>query len=148
MNTNVTNPVGDIVGVVRHVREVVDKDLATGVLTYADAYSAAYRNSADTGYLPTSPDRHPTAEAAKAAVLKAHAEARLPRIPKGLRLGANQKYALWVASLSGAGRLDDVHGAKLAAKGLAEGDDWVGYTLTPLGRQIAAEFYDDDGNLR
>ncbi|GAA1454165.1 hypothetical protein [Nocardiopsis tropica] len=144
----VTNASGAEVGAVRHVRQIVDKDLQTGVLTYADAYSAAYLNQRGNGYLPTTPDRHPTEEAAVAAVLKAHAEARPPRVPRGLRLGANQQYALWVASLSSEGRLDDAHGAKLARKGLAAGDDWVGYTLTPLGRQVAAELFDEDGNRR
>lgn len=142
---NITDHTGAVVGRVNPVK-LAERATGSSAVTHTDAYTAEVLNTSGTHWSAPGGVRHyPTAEAARKAILAARS-APTPEVTKGLRLGANQKHELWAAA-SGDGQINDQYGPALTRKGLAV-DNGIAYTITGLGRQVAAALFDDDGNPR
>lgn len=126
---------------------LVETNPSSPASTHTPAYAAEVRTRDNKGWAAPNGVRHyPTAEKAEEAIRTARANQAAPNIPKGLRLGSNQKHALWMATLDG-GQVDDRYGPALAKKGLAK-EEMFHHSLTELGYQVADEIFDEDGNLR
>lgn len=145
--TQITDTNGNVIGRITPTR-LAERAPGAPAITYTPAFSADVRNRTGDGWLAPGGVRHyPTAAAAEKAIHAARAAQKVPNIPKGLRLGSNQKHALWLASITRDGEVDGKHGPALAKKGLAE-ESLFRYRLTELGHQVAAELFDADGNPR
>lgn len=143
---HVTDTTGTVIGRIEPVRLVESRPDATRTIT--DAFAAEVLSRTGERWLNPGGVRHyPTADTARAAIHTARAAQTAPALPKGLRLGANQKWALWNASINRDGLVEDKYGPALAKKDLADDDGWH-YRITDLGRQVADRMFDIDGNPR
>lgn len=143
---DITNTNGITIGRIEKVR-LADRPAGAHAPVYTDAYAADVLGRTGDHWVNPNGQRHyPTAQAAEQAIHEARANQAAPVIPKGLRLGANQKHALWVASISD-GVVDDKYGPALEKKGLAT-EALFRYRLTDLGHEVADALFDADGNPR
>ncbi len=143
---DVIDTAGVVIGRVEPVR-LAERAPGAVSITYTPAFAAEVLSRTGDGWLAPGGVRHyPTAAAAEQAIRTARAAQAAPVVPKGLRLGANQKHALWAATIA-SGEVDGKHGPALAKKGLAE-ESLFRYRLTDLGYAVARALFDADGNPR
>lgn len=141
---DITDPTGATIGRVTPTK-LAERATGSSVVTYTAAFSATVLNQSGVWSAPGGVRHYPTADAARDAILTARTTPA-PKAPSGLRLGSNQRHALWAAHISD-GVVEDRHGAALTKKGLAV-DNGIRYLITDQGRETVRALFDDDGNPR